>query len=76
MKTVRGVYDGQRVLLSEDVEAAPQTEVLVTFLAPQRQPEGTFDLEDLIGCVGYKGPRKPLEEMEDGVREGAEARSQ
>ena len=28
-------------------------------------------LEDLIGCTGYKGPAKSLEEMEAGIAEGA-----
>jgi len=28
-------------------------------------------LEDLVGCTGYKGPAKSLEEMEAGVAEGA-----
>jgi hypothetical protein len=28
-------------------------------------------LEDLIGCTGYKGPAKSLDEMEAGVAEGA-----
>jgi AbrB family looped-hinge helix DNA binding protein len=28
-------------------------------------------VEDLIGCTGYKGPRKSLEEMDRGIAEGA-----
>ena len=28
-------------------------------------------LEDLIGCTGYRGPAKTLEEMEAGIAEGA-----
>jgi AbrB family looped-hinge helix DNA binding protein len=28
-------------------------------------------LEDLIGCTGYKGPAKTLEEMEEGIAQGA-----
>lgn len=32
-------------------------------------PETT--LEDLIGCSGYKGPAKSLQEMEEGIAEGA-----
>ncbi len=28
-------------------------------------------LEDLVGCTGYKGPAKSLEEMEAGIAEGA-----
>lgn len=32
-------------------------------------PETT--LEDLIGCAGYQGPRRSLEEMEAGIARGA-----
>jgi AbrB family looped-hinge helix DNA binding protein len=28
-------------------------------------------LEDLIGCAGYRGPAKTLQEMEAGIAEGA-----
>lgn len=31
-------------------------------------------LEDLIGCTGYRGPARTLEEMEAGVAEGARQR--
>lgn len=32
-------------------------------------PETTFD--DLVGCSGYRGPRRSLEEMEEGIARGA-----
>jgi AbrB family looped-hinge helix DNA binding protein len=31
-------------------------------------------LEDLIGCTGYRGPAKTLEEMEAGIARGARQR--
>lgn len=31
-------------------------------------------LEDLIGCTGYRGPAKTLQEMEAGIAEGARRR--
>jgi AbrB family looped-hinge helix DNA binding protein len=31
-------------------------------------------LEDLLGCTGYRGPRRTLEDMEAAIREGARAR--
>jgi AbrB family looped-hinge helix DNA binding protein len=31
-------------------------------------------LEDLIGCTGYRGPAKTLEEMEAGIAKGARRR--
>lgn len=27
-------------------------------------------LEDLVGCTGYRGPRRSLEEMEEGIARG------
>jgi AbrB family looped-hinge helix DNA binding protein len=30
-----------------------------------------ISLEDLIGCAGYQGPARTLEEMEAGIAEGA-----
>ena len=35
------------------------------------RPGGTTDLASLLGCTGYVGPRKTLEEMEAAIREGA-----
>jgi AbrB family looped-hinge helix DNA binding protein len=29
------------------------------------------DLEDLVGCTGYRGPARTLEDMEAGIAEGA-----
>jgi AbrB family looped-hinge helix DNA binding protein len=31
-------------------------------------------LEDLIGCTGYQGPARTLEEMEEGIARGARDR--
>jgi AbrB family looped-hinge helix DNA binding protein len=31
-------------------------------------------VEDLLGCTGYRGPRRTLEDMEAAIREGARAR--
>lgn len=28
-------------------------------------------LEDVIGCTGYKGPKRSLKDMEDGIKKGA-----
>jgi AbrB family looped-hinge helix DNA binding protein len=42
-------------------------------LRPTRRfPETT--LEDLVGCTGYKGPARSLEEMEAGIALGARER--
>ena len=34
-------------------------------------PYSETKAEDLLGCVGYKGPRKSLKEMEAAIAEGA-----
>jgi len=39
-------------------------------LRPVRKLPRT-SLADLIGCTGYRGPAKSLEDMESGVAEGA-----
>jgi len=44
---------------------------LVIRLAKPR-PETT--LEDLVGCTGYRGPARSLEEMEAGIARGARRR--
>lgn len=31
-------------------------------------------LEDVVGCTGYKGPAKTLEEMENAIAKGVKAR--
>lgn len=36
-------------------------------------PETTFD--DLVGCAGYRGPRRSQEEMEAGIARGARERT-
>lgn len=38
-------------------------------LRPVREVRATT-LEELIGCTGYVGPRKTLEQMEQGIAEG------
>jgi AbrB family looped-hinge helix DNA binding protein len=38
-----------------------------------RGPSPT-SVEDLLGCTGYRGPRRTLKEMEEAIREGGRAR--
>lgn len=40
--------------------------------AARRLPETTLD--DIVGCAGYRGPMKTLEEMEAGIARGARER--
>jgi AbrB family looped-hinge helix DNA binding protein len=43
--------------------------VLLHFAAPV----GTASLEDLLGCTGYRGPRRSQAEMEEAIARGARA---
>jgi AbrB family looped-hinge helix DNA binding protein len=61
----RGMVEGAEV----DVEEV-QEGVLLKLV---RGPEGA-SLADLVGCTGYRGPRKSLEDMEVAVRKNARAR--
>ena len=36
--------------------------------------KGAALLDDLLGCTGYRGPKKTLQDMEEAIREGARAR--
>jgi AbrB family looped-hinge helix DNA binding protein len=61
----RGMVEGAEV----DVEEV-QEGVLLKLV---RGPEGA-SLGDLVGCTGYRGGRKSLEDMEAAVRKNARAR--
>jgi AbrB family looped-hinge helix DNA binding protein len=39
-----------------------------------RGPEPA-SVDDLLGCTGYRGPRKTLEEMAEAIRRGARVRA-
>jgi AbrB family looped-hinge helix DNA binding protein len=54
-------------LTVEDLESG------VLIRAEKKFPETR--IEDLIGCAGYQGPPRSLEDMEAGIRQGALARS-
>lgn len=35
------------------------------------RPGPEVDFEDLVGCAGYRGPARSLEEMEEAITQGA-----
>lgn len=43
-------------------------------LLTPRLPFKTTNIKDLIGCAGYKGARKSLKDMEQGIATGAKKR--
>jgi AbrB family looped-hinge helix DNA binding protein len=60
-----GWADGMELLLEDQDDSV--------ILRPVRRFPETA-LEDLVGCTGYKGPAKSLEEMEKGIASGARER--
>lgn len=63
----------QRHGWTEGMELVLEDQGDSVLLRPTRHfPETT--LEDLVGCAGYKGPAKSLEEMEAGIALGARKR--
>jgi AbrB family looped-hinge helix DNA binding protein len=61
----RGIGPGTEV----DIQEVPGG-ILLKFV---RSAEPT-SVEDLLGCTGYRGPRKTLKDMEEAIREGARVR--
>jgi AbrB family looped-hinge helix DNA binding protein len=75
MQTTKLSSKGQ-VVIPKSLRSAhrwkPGTEFIVEergdgILLRPRQRKGTTRLEDLVGCVNYKGPRKTIREMDEAV---------
>jgi AbrB family looped-hinge helix DNA binding protein len=58
----RGLNPGTEM----EIEEVPEGVLLRLVKAPEAAA-----LEALLGCTGYRGPRKTLAEMEAGIRKGA-----
>lgn len=61
----RGLESGSEV----DIEEVPEG----VLLRPVRGP-APASLDELLGCTGYHGPRRTLDDMEAAIREGARGR--
>ena len=61
----RGIEAGSEV----EIEEVPEGVLLRLVRGPV-----AASLDDLVGCTGYKGPKKTLHDMEEAIREGARAR--
>jgi AbrB family looped-hinge helix DNA binding protein len=82
METTRLSSKGQ-VIIPQTIREAHQwvsgVEFLVTdtdqgiLLTPIRPFKSTL-IEDVIGCTGYKGKKKSLKAMEQGIKKGAKRR--
>ncbi|GEM_PF-1534566 len=71
MKTVEGIYDGKRISPLEPVHMPANVRVFITFLdAPPPALPVTL-IQDVAGCLAYRGPAKTLLEMERAIEKGA-----
>ena len=61
----RGLHTGTEL----EIEEVPEGMLLRLVVAPSADAVGT-----LLGCAGYRGPRKTIAQMEEGIRKGARAR--
>lgn len=65
VRSARGWQPGMEFVVEEVAEGV--------LLKPLKPFESTR-LEDIIGCAGYKGPAKTLEEMEQAIEQGVKER--
>ncbi len=61
----RGLVPGSEV----EIEEVPAGVLLKLVRGPEEA-----SVDDLLGCTGYRGPRKTLDDMVLAIREGARAR--
>lgn len=65
IRRARGIGPGSIV----EIEEVPGGVLLRLVRSPAEA-----SLDDLVGCTGYRGPRKTFKDMEEAIRKGAEAR--
>lgn len=82
METTRLSSKGQ-IIIPKTIRAAHRWEAGVQFLVEDTdagvllRPVSPFPLtriEEVVGCTGYRGPARTLEEMEAAIAEGARER--
>ena len=73
MKAVEGIYDGKRIKPLEPVHMPANVPVIITFLDAPPPALPLTRIEDVAGCLGYRGPAKTLADMEHAVEKGAKA---
>ena len=71
MKTVEGIYDGKRINPLEPVHMPANVRVIITFLDGVAPTLPVTRIQDVAGCLAYRGPAKTLLEMEHAIEKGA-----
>jgi AbrB family looped-hinge helix DNA binding protein len=66
IRRARGLSAGSEV----EIEEVPGGILLRLIRGPAE-----VSLDDLLGCTGYRGPRKTLKDMEEAIRKGARGRT-
>ena len=65
LATVKGYYDGNRIVIDEDVKLAIGQQVMVTILEYEEQPEKKIDLKNYKG----RGPKLLDTDAQDYINE-------
>jgi len=71
MKAVEGIYDGKRIRPLEPVHMPANVRVIITFLDQQPSASPPTRIEDVAGCLAYRGTTKTLDDMEHAIEKGA-----
>jgi hypothetical protein len=72
MKAVEGIYDGNRIKPLEPLNMPANVRVIITFPDMPRPALRRTRIEDVAGCLSYRGPAKSLADMEQAIEKGAQ----
>lgn len=72
MKLVAATYNGNSFVPDEPLALPANTRVLVSIPDAKAQPVKSTTVDDLARLANYSGTRKSLEEIDEGIRLGAE----
>ena len=71
MKTVEGIYDGKQISTLEPIHMPANVRVFITFLDSQPTKLPATRIQDVAGCLAYRGKAKTLRDMERAIARGA-----
>ncbi|MDD5708362.1 MAG: hypothetical protein PHR35_20780 [Kiritimatiellae bacterium] len=72
MKTVGGIYDGKLIKPLEPLHMPANVRVIITFLDVPRPALRRTRIEDVAGCLAYRGAPKSLADMEQAIKKGVQ----
>ena len=71
MKTIEGIYDGKRINPLEPIHMPANVRVFITFLDAPLPVLPATRVQDVAGCLAYKGKAMTLQDMERAIEKGA-----